>query len=146
MDTTLAKRGQLVDSLQHRIQSMKLRGKAVPKEWHDKLKQLTESVDEKEIADIEKWTRDLPPEELHTAEINWQSVSHFTGMALTSLAAHHTIATVLKDKVKVDALEKLIKNIAELKHKYDDAAEAYDAFKKLMADFAEKNPKLPIGV
>jgi hypothetical protein len=71
-------RGRVMDELQARIAHIQHAGKQVPKLWHDKAAELSETHDASFVEHVHEWmVKDLPPKEYHAVEITWDTYADF---------------------------------------------------------------------
>ncbi len=130
-------RGNILDEMQHRIQTLRNSGQAVPQEWHDKVSQVAESQDPGHIAETHTWMKDLPAKEYQTAEITWETFTMFAGELLdklTLVAAREIILNVgnaLPDNEVTHAIAGLLKEIKAIRSATDSPVIAMNELAKV---------------
>jgi hypothetical protein len=98
-------RGEAVDELQARIGRLKERGKEIPAEWQDKLRQLAETDSPQIVEDVRSWMAGtLPPVGMDKEEITWQTYSHFGSALHDSLVIYASRLALLADEQYAESL------------------------------------------
>jgi len=125
-------RGRVVDELQARIAHIKSAGKQVPKLWHDKLSELSETSDASFVEHAHEWmVKDLPPKEYHAVEITWETYADFGNELVDKLTMYASRQSLLGTPSPLAT--DLIKEIFDVRESAIDPSTAMAELTKIRA-------------